>query len=291
MTSTLRPWLAITTFGRMVKFSHTIFALPFALAAAAIAAHGHGVTVAQIVAIVLAMVGARTAAMGFNRIVDRRIDAANPRTAGRELPTGKVSLLAAATLTVASVALFLAAAAWLGPLCLQLAPIVLVLVLGYSFTKRFTWLCHLFLGLAIGSAPAAAWIAVRGHLGAPALWLSAAVATWIAGFDVLYALADRDFDRKTGIYSIPARFGVPAALAISAVLHAASVAALLAAGHAAGLGWIYLLGVAVVLAVLVWEHAILRPSDLSRLDVAFFNLNGYVSVIYFAATVVDVLVR
>jgi 4-hydroxybenzoate polyprenyltransferase len=273
----------------MVKFSHTVFALPFALAAAAIAAHGHGVTVAQIAAIVLAMVGARTAAMGFNRIVDRRIDAANPRTAGRELPTGEVSLTAAVTLTVASVALFLAAAAWLGPLCLRLAPIVLVLVLGYSFTKRFTWLCHLFLGLAIGSAPAAAWIAVRGQLGAPAVWLSAAVATWIAGFDVLYALADRDFDRKIGIYSIPARFGVPVALLISASLHAASVAALLLAGHAAGLGWTYFLGVAVVIAMLVWEHAILRPSDLSRLDVAFFNLNGYVSVVYFVATLVDVL--
>jgi 4-hydroxybenzoate polyprenyltransferase len=245
--------------------------------------------VAQIAAIVLAMVGARTTAMGFNRIVDRRIDAANPRTAGRELPTGKVSLLAAASLTVASAALFLAAAAWLGPLCLRLAPIVLVLVLGYSFAKRFTWLCHLFLGLAIGSAPAAAWIAVRGQLDAPALWLSVAVATWIAGFDVLYALDDRDFDQKAGIHSIPVRFGVPAALLISAVLHAGSIAALLAAGHAAGLGWIYLLGMAVVIAMLVWEHAILRPSDLSRLNVAFFNLNGYVSVIYFAATLTDVL--
>jgi 4-hydroxybenzoate polyprenyltransferase len=174
-------------------------------------------------------------------------------------------------------------------LCLRLAPIVLVLVLGYSFAKRFTWLCHLFLGLAIGSAPAAAWIAVRGQLDAPALWLSVAVATWIAGFDVLYALDDRDFDQKAGIHSIPVRFGVRAALLISAVLHAASVAALLAAGHAAGLGWIYLLGMAVVIAMLVWEHAILRPSDLSRLNVAFFNLNGYVSVIYFAATLTDVL--
>ena len=289
MTLYRRPLLAIITFGRMVKFSHTVFALPFALAAATLAAHGHGITVAQIAAIVLAMVGARTTAMGFNRIVDRRIDAANPRTAGRELPTGKVSLLAAASLTVASAALFLATAAWLGPLCLRLAPIVLVLVLGYSFAKRFTWLCHLFLGLAIGSAPAAAWIAVRGQLDAPALWLSVAVATWIAGFDVLYALDDRDFDQKAGIHSIPVRFGVPAALLISAVLHAGSIAALLAAGHAAGLGWIYLLGMAVVIAMLVWEHAILRPSDLSRLNVAFFNLNGYVSVIYFAATLTDVL--
>jgi 4-hydroxybenzoate polyprenyltransferase len=288
---TMHPWSAIVTFGRMVKFSHTVFALPFALAAVAIAAAGHGVSMKQIAAIVLAMVGARTAAMGFNRIVDRRIDAANPRTAGRELPTGKVSLAAAVTLTVASAALFVGAAAWLGPLCLQLSPVVLVLVLGYSFTKRFTALCHLFLGLAIGMAPAAAWIAVRGRLDAPALWLSAAVATWIAGFDILYALADRDFDRKTGIHSIPARLGVPAALLISALLHAASVGALLAAGHAAGLGWIYLAGLALVAAILVWEHAILRPSDLSRLNLAFFNLNGYVSVIFFVATLVDVLAR
>jgi 4-hydroxybenzoate polyprenyltransferase len=291
MTSSRRLLLAIITFGKMVKFSHTVFALPFALAAVALAAHGHGVTGAQIAAVLLAMVGARTAAMGFNRIVDRHIDAANPRTAGRELPTGKVSLPVAATLTVASAALFLAAAAWLGPLCLRLAPIVLLLVLGYSFTKRFTWLCHLFLGLAIGSAPAAAWIAVRGRLDAPALWLSVAVAAWIAGFDVLYALADRDFDRTAGIHSIPARFGVRVALVISAVLHAASVAALLVAGRAAGLGWIYLAGMAVVIVMLTWEHAILRPSDLSRLDVAFFNLNGYVSVIYFAATLADVLVK
>jgi 4-hydroxybenzoate polyprenyltransferase len=291
MNLSRRPWLAIIAFGRMVKFSHTVFALPFALAAVTLAAHGHGVTAAQIAAIVLAMVGARTTAMGFNRIVDRHIDAANPRTAGRELPTGRVSLPAAASLTLASAALFIAAAAWLGPLCRRLAPIVLVLVLGYSFTKRFTWLCHLFLGLAIGSAPAAAWIAVRGRLDAPAVWLSVAVATWIAGFDVLYALDDRDFDRKAGIHSIPVRFGVPAALLISAVLHAASVAALLTAGHVAGLGWIYLAGMAVVIAMLVWEHAILRPSDLSRLDVAFFNLNGYVSVIYFAATLADVLVK
>jgi len=176
-------------------------------------------------------------------------------------------------------------------LCLQLAPIVLVLVLGYSFTKRFTWLCHLFLGLAIGSAPAAAWIAVRGRLDAPALWLSLAVATWIAGFDVLYALDDRAFDRKAGIHSIPARFGVPASLALSAVLHAASVAALLAAGHAAGLGWILSRrhGRGHRYAGLGARHpAALRPV---HLNVAFFNLNGYVSVIYFVATLADVLLK
>lgn len=273
----------------MVKFSHTVFALPFALASAAIAAHGHGITVAQVLAILVAMAGARTAAMGFNRIVDRKIDAKNPRTRGREIPTGQVSILAAAMLTAISAAAFLAAAASLGPLCLALSPVVLALVLGYSFTKRFTWLCHLFLGLAIGIAPTGAWIAVRGEIGVPALWLTLAVATWIGGFDIFYALGDRDFDRSAGIRSIPARFGVPASLAISAGAHLVTVAALVAAGVAAGLGPIYFVGVAAVAAILIYEHAIVRPSDLSRVDVAFFNLNGYVSMVYFVATLAQVL--
>jgi len=281
----------VKTFGRMVKFSHTVFALPFALAATALAARGHGITIAQIVAILVAMAGARTAAMGFNRIVDRRLDAKNPRTAGREIPAGKVSVLSAALLTAISAAGFVVAAASLGRLCLALSPIVLGLVLGYSFTKRFTWLCHLFLGLAIGIAPAGAWIAVRGDLGAPAIWLVAAVTTWIGGFDILYALSDREFDRSAGIFSIPARFGVFAALVISALLHVGTVAALIAAGYSAGLGTIYFVGVAAVVAIFAYEHSILRPSDLSRVDVAFFNLNGYVSLVYLLATLAQVIVR
>jgi 4-hydroxybenzoate polyprenyltransferase len=280
----------VKTFGRMVKFSHTVFALPFALAATALAARGHGITVAQVVAILVAMAGARTAAMGFNRIIDSRIDAKNPRTAGREIPMGKVSVASAALLTAISAAAFIAATASLGRLCLALSPIVLGLVLGYSFTKRFTWLCHLFLGLAIGIAPAGAWIAVRGELSVPAIWMVAAVTTWIGGFDILYALSDREFDRKAGIYSIPARFGVPAALAISAALHFGTAVALIAVGHSAGLGAIYYLGVAAVLAILIYEHAIVRPTDLSRVDVAFFNLNGYVSMVYLLATLAQVVV-
>jgi 4-hydroxybenzoate polyprenyltransferase len=283
--------MSVVSLARMVKLSHTVFALPFALASAAIAARGHGITVGQVAAILLAMAGARTAAMGFNRIVDRHLDAKNPRTAGREIPTGKVSILAASVLTVASAAVFVGAAASLGRLCLLLSPVVLALLLGYSFTKRFTWLCHLFLGLAIGIAPTGAWIAVRGDLGWPAIWLTVAVATWIGGFDILYALADRDFDRGAGIRSIPVRFGVPAALAISAVAHLLTVGALLAAGPAAGLGIIYFSGVAAVVTILAYEHGIVRPGDLSRLDVAFFNLNGYVSIVYFLATLADVLVR
>ena len=278
----------VKIFGRMVKFSHTVFALPFALAATALAARGHGITLAQVVAILIAMAGARTAAMGFNRIVDRRLDARNPRTAGREIPTGKVSVVSAALLTAMSAAAFVAAAASLGRLCLALSPVVLGLVLGYSFTKRFTWLCHLFLGLAIGIAPAGAWIAVRGELSAPAIWMVAVVTTWIGGFDILYALSDREFDRTAGIYSIPARFGIPAALVISAALHLGTVGALVAVGYSAGLGTIYFLGVAAVVAIFAYEHSIVRPSDLSRVDVAFFNLNGYVSLVYLLATLVQV---
>jgi 4-hydroxybenzoate polyprenyltransferase len=283
------PVSAVATFGRMVKFSHSVFALPFALAAAAIAARGHGITVGRLLAIVVAMVGARTAAMGFNRIADRHIDARNPRTAGRELPAGKVSLASAVALTVASAALFVGAAAWLGPLCLELSPVALALVLGYSYTKRFTWLCHLFLGAAIAAGPGGAWIAVRGDIAAPALWLMLAVATWIGGFDILYALADRDFDRSAGLHSIPARFGVRGALAVSALLHLVTVAALLMLARAGGLGVVYLVGVALIAGILVWEHTIVKADDFSRLDMAFFNLNGYVSVAFFLATLADVL--
>jgi 4-hydroxybenzoate polyprenyltransferase len=283
------PLAHVMTFGRMIKFEHTIFALPFALSAAAIAARGHGLTVARIAGIVVAMAAARTAAMGFNRIADRHIDAKNPRTAGRELPRGAVSLRAAWTLTLASAAAFVAAAALLGPLCLALSPVALALLFGYSFTKRFTFLCHLFLGLAIASGPAGAWIAVRGDFTlAPGL-LMIAVACWIAGFDTLYALADRDFDVGAGLHSIPAKFGVTGALVISAALHAVTLGALIALAPVGHLGVAYLIGVAIVAMLLVYEHAIVRPSDLSRLDAAFFTLNGYVSVVFFVATLLDVL--
>ncbi len=263
------------TFGRMIKFSHTIFALPFA----------------RLCAIILAMAGARTAAMGFNRIVDRDIDAKNPRTAARELPAGKVSLGAAWALTIGSAALFVGAAAYLGPLCLYLSPVALALLFGYSFTKRFTFLCHLFLGLAIAAGPAGAWIAVRGDFTlAPGL-LMLAVATWIGGFDILYAISDADFDRSAGLHSIPARFGIRPALLLSGGLHLITVVALAALAAVAGLGTAYLVGVAIILALLIWEHAIVTPIDLSRLNVAFFSLNGYVSVAFLAATLLDLWLR
>ena len=280
---------ALLTFGRMVKFSHTVFALPFALAAAALAAQGHGLSLARLLAIVVAMAGARTAAMGFNRIVDRDLDARNPRTAGRELPAGVVSLRAAWLLTLASAALFVGAAAYLGPLCLALSPVALLLLFGYSFTKRFTFLCHLFLGLAIAAGPAGAWIAVRGDFGAPPALLMIAVATWIGGFDILYAIADSDFDRRAGLHSIPARFGVSRSLQISGILHGVTAGTLIALAFAAHLGGPYLIALGAVVGLLVWEHWIVTPDDLSRLDMAFFNINGYISVVFFLGTLADVL--
>jgi 4-hydroxybenzoate polyprenyltransferase len=281
----------VVKFGRMIKFEHTLFALPFALAAAAIAARAHGITAARVAGIVIAMAGARTAAMGFNRIVDRHIDARNPRTARREIPAGVISLRAAWTLTLVATAVFVLAAWALGPLCVALSPLALLFLFGYSFTKRFTALCHLFLGLAIASGPAGAWIAVRGDFGWPPGLLMIAVGAWIAGFDILYALSDRDFDRSAGIHSIPARLGVTGALAVSALFHVVTVAALVLLGACAHLGVSYAIGVAIVAALLVYEHAIVRPNDLSRLNVAFFNLNGYVSVVFFVATLIDTLIR
>src|SRR6185503_5724108 len=254
----------VVKFGRMIKFEHTLFALPFALAAAAIAARGHGLSIARVAGIVIAMAGARTAAMGFNRIIDRHIDARNPRTAGRELPSGAISLRAAWALTLIASIVFLGAAAALGPLCLALAPIALAILFGYSLTKRFTALCHLFLGLAIAGGPGGAWIAVRGDFGWTPGLLMIAVGAWIAGFDILYALADRDFDRTAGLHSIPARFGVTGALAISALCHLITAVALIVLWSVAHLGAPYLTGVVVVIALLIYEHAIVRPSDLSR---------------------------
>jgi 4-hydroxybenzoate polyprenyltransferase len=280
---------AVATFGRMIKFSHTVFALPFALAAAALAARDHRLSLSRLIAIIIAMAGARTAAMGFNRIVDRHIDARNPRTAARELPAGAVSLNAAWALTFISTAVFVGSAAFLGKLCLALAPVALLFLFGYSFTKRFTFLCHLFLGLAIAGGPGGAWIAVRGDFGLAPAFLMIAVLTWIGGFDILYAIADAEFDRTAGLHSIPARFGVPRALAISAVLHGITSGTMIALAVAAGLGVPYLLGIAVVIGLLIWEHAIVKPDDLSRLNVAFFNLNGYVSVVFFLGTLIDVL--
>lgn len=225
--------------------------------------------------------------MTFNRIADRRFDRENPRTASWPLVSGAVSMTFAWAFLAAMVFLFIFSAWALNFLAFALSPIALLVLLGYSLTKRFTSLCHLFLGLALGIAPAGAWVAVRGEVGAPSIWLGCAVLAWVAGFDVLYALQDLEFDRRAGLHSIPARFGVAASLWISGALHAATAALMVLGGLSAKAGLPYFAGVAAAAILLTWEHAILRPSDLSRLNAAFFTLNGWMSVLLFAFGIAD----
>ena len=278
----------------MIKFEHTLFALPFAFMGMMLAAEGWP-SWRTVGWIVVAMVGARSAAMGFNRLVDRKIDAENPRTATRALPAGQVSPGWVAGFVAVSAALLVVACWRLNPLTLALSPIALAVVLGYSFTKRFTWASHLVLGLALAIAPVGAWAAVRGTLDGTPFLLAGAVLLWVAGFDVLYALQDLDFDRRRGLHSIPARFGVVGSLWISGVLHALmlGVLAVLPAVYAAGdgepLGWIYGAGWLGCLLLVTYQHWLVRPADLSRLDAAFFQANGALSLWLFAATAADLL--
>jgi 4-hydroxybenzoate polyprenyltransferase len=273
-------------FARTIKLSHSIFALPFALAAAALAAVDHGLGVLQGVWILLAMVAARSAAMGFNRIVDRDIDARNPRTASREIPAGDLSVRSAWGWTVASALIFLGASWALGPLPLLLAPIALAVVWGYSLVKRVSWTCHLVLGLALGLAPVGAWVAIAGSFAVLPVLLAAIVGTWVAGFDIIYSCQDAGFDADQGLHSIPERFGVRRALWISIGLHVLTVTGLAALPFVAGLGSIYWLGFALMAGTLAYEHVIVRPDDLSRVDKAFFDLNGYVSLAFFGTVLV-----
>lgn len=276
-----RWWQSIRVTLEMIKIEHTLFALPFALLGAIAAARGvPGAW--TLLWIGLAMVGARSAAMAFNRLVDRHYDAGNPRTAMRALPAGEVSVGFVRAFTIVSVAVFLAAAAMLNWLTLVLSPIALVSVLGYSFTKRFTSLAHLALGWALAIAPAGAWIAVRGDLTIDPLLLSAAVLLWTGGFDVLYACQDVDFDRGAGLYSIPSRVGVAAALWIARGLHLLMFAALVGFYVRTGSGMLGMAGVAATGVLLVYQHAIVRADDLSRLNAAFFTTNAFVSVILLA---------
>jgi 4-hydroxybenzoate polyprenyltransferase len=270
----------------MIKFQHTLFALPFALAGMVLGAGGLP-EARTAIWVVVAMVGARSAAMAFNRIVDREIDARNPRTAGRPLPTGRLSVGFAWGFTLAAAAGFVAAAAMLNPLCLALSPIALAVILGYSFTKRFTSASHFVLGLALGMAPMGGWLAARGAFALPPLLLTAAVLAWTAGFDILYACQDLDFDRRERLFSIPARWGAAWALRLAAGLHVVTVAMLAALVPVAGLGWIYLGGIALIAALLLYEHSLVSPDDLRRLDVAFFRVNAWVSVIVLLAICAD----
>ncbi|SPQ00429.1 putative 4-hydroxybenzoate polyprenyltransferase [Candidatus Sulfobium mesophilum] len=273
----------ISLFLRMIKFSHSVFALPFAFTSALIAASGLP-SLSQIFWIIVAMVGARSGAMGLNRIIDRRIDAANPRTAGRELPRGAIGVPETVLFVLCSFSLMVWAAYMLNPLCLKLSPVAIGVLFVYSFTKRFTWASHFVLGLAISAAPLGAWIAVKGAFDAAIIPLAAAVIFWLAGFDVLYALQDIDFDRSHGLYSIPRRFGVKKSLYLSRSLHAGSFLLLLANGLIFQLGAFYWAGMMVIAGLFIYEHSLIRENDLSKLDMAFFNMNGYISMTVFLFT-------
>jgi 4-hydroxybenzoate polyprenyltransferase len=276
----------IRTVLEMIKFEHSVFALPFALTGALLAARATHQpprgwpSLRQLVWIVVAMVAARSAAMTVNRIVDLRYDRENPRTKQRALATGALSLQFAWLFTLVAVALFFVAAWQLNPLALKLAPAAIAVLFFYSFTKRFTNWSHIFLGFALGISPAAAWIAVTGGLDLRMLILCAAVTFWVGGFDVLYACQDIDYDQRAGLYSIPKRFGIATALLIARVMHIGVVALLSLLAYSFALPWPAWVGIAVVAALLAYEHSLVKPGDLSKLDAAFFAVNGYISLLF-----------
>jgi len=276
----------------MIKFEHSVFALPFALTGALLAFREGGFVAAEIGGklawIIVAMVGARSAAMAFNRLVDAAIDGRNPRTRMRHLPAGMLSRGFSWGFVVASAVLFFVAAAALNPLCLLLAPLALGIVFFYSFTKRFTSFSHLVLGFSLGIAPAAAWIAVRGSLDPRILWLTAAVTFWTAGFDVIYSCQDFDFDRDEGLFSLPRVLGIAGALRVAQILHVLMILCLLALVHSLHLGGLALAGVAAIVALLIYEHSLVKADDLSRVNAAFFTMNGYVSVLFLVFWAADI---
>lgn len=292
--NSIAPTLAekIYNYSRLIRFSHTVFALPFALAAVALAWPIQPVSLRTLIWILLAMVGARSAAMGFNRLADRKPDALNPRTREWELAQGRVKVWEAVLLTIISSIVFIYAAYQLNPLCFVLSPVALAILFFYSLTKRFTWTSHFFLGLALSLAPMGAWLAVTGtpnsltDLLTPFL-LGLAVLFWLAGFDVLYSLQDYDFDRSHGLHSIPVRFGVVWGLRLSGLFHLLTIIFLALVGLNAGLGIIYWSGMVVVSLILIWEHWLVKPDDFSRVNRAFFDFNAYVSVGYFFTTAGD----
>jgi len=285
----------LISYGRLVRFSHTVFALPFALSSVALAWPKHPVTLHGLFWILMAMVCARTAAMGFNRLADRKFDALNPRTKNWELPRGLVTVRGAVTLTLGAAVLFVIAAYQLNWICFVLSPVALIIIFSYSLTKRFTWASHLVLGLALAVAPVGAWLAVvdtpiqMRELSVP-LYLGCAVLFWLAGFDIIYSLQDREFDQAQGLFSVPVKFGVARSLQISTLCHLCTIAFLAMVGISAEMGTIYWIGWLAVIAVLAWEHRIVSPNDLSRINRAFFDLNAYVSIAFFCATVADLIV-
>jgi|SRR5579871_518810 len=285
-------WKRLRLTLEMIKFEHSVFALPFALTGALLAFRAIGMTWRdfgyKVLWIVAAMVAARSAAMAFNRILDADIDARNPRTRMRHIPAGVLSPRFAWGFVAASVLVFLLAARALNPLCLKLAPVALGVVFFYSFTKRFTSLSHVVLGFSLGIAPAAAWIAVAGSLDTRILWLTGAVTFWTAGFDVIYSCQDYEFDQNAGLFSLPRRLGIAGALGVARVFHVTMVVCLFLLASAFGLGWLSLTGVGAVVLLLLYEHSLVKANDLSRVDAAFFTVNGYVSVLFFVFWAVDI---
>ncbi|HXJ92710.1 MAG TPA: UbiA-like polyprenyltransferase [Terriglobia bacterium] len=280
----------IRTTLEMIKFEHSVFALPFALTGAVLALHGWP-SWRQLLWIILAMVAARSAAMTFNRIADLKFDALNPRTRARALPSGRLTLAFAAGFTAVSCGVLVFAAYELNPLAFKLSPLVLALLLGYSYTKRFTPWSHLVLGACLGLSPVAVWIALRGDVKPAVVLLGVAVMFWVAGFDLIYACQDVDFDRRQRLFSIPARYGIKAALWLSGLMHVVMLSLLIAVARMENLGWLAFAGLALVAALLAYEHGLVRPSDLSRLNAAFFNINGYISVLFFLTWAGDLLIH
>jgi 4-hydroxybenzoate polyprenyltransferase len=280
----------IVLYLRMIKFPHSVFALPFAFTGAVIAAGGVPL-LEKIVWITVAMVGARAGAMGLNRIIDRKVDQENPRTKNRELPRGMINLSEAVLFTAVSLAIFILAAYMLNPLCLKLSPVALAVLFIYSYTKRFTWITHFVLGLTLSAAPVGAWIAVRGTFDAEIIPMAIAVIFWLAGFDTLYALQDIEFDKSHGLYSIPQRFGIKNALLLARLFHLITFIMLITTGVIFKMGIFYWLGMMIVAVLFIYEHSFIKESDLSRLDMAFFNMNGYISITVFVFTSVDYIFR
>jgi 4-hydroxybenzoate polyprenyltransferase len=274
----------------MIKWEHSVFALPFALCGAMLAAGGWP-SARQLAWIIVAMVAARSAAMAFNRLADANLDAANPRTATRALPAGALSPQFVTVFVVFSCVLLVLAAAQLNRLALLLSPVALAVVLFYSFTKRFTHWSHLVLGFALGIAPAAAWIAVRGALDPRILLLTAAVTFWVGGFDVLYACQDYEFDHESGLHSVPRHFGIGAALWVARAFHLLMLGLLVSVVLAFGLGKLALLGVLLVAALLTYEHSLVSARDLSKLNAAFFTMNGVIAIVFFCCVAADLLLR
>lgn len=293
--SAVRGWQAFRTVLEMIKFEHSIFALPFAMLGmmwGSQSIDGNGWPGgAKVFWIVVAMVSCRSAAMAFNRIADRDIDAKNPRTRMRALPAGLLKLRQVNLFLLGSIAIFVLAAAMLNPLALTLSPIALLVTLGYSLSKRFTPLCHLILGLSLGIAPAAAWIGVTGKLDPAILWLTAAVMGWTAGFDIIYSLQDEEFDREQGLFSLPQTLGKAKALLVSRGLHLTAIGCLIGAGYAVEAGLAYYIGVTVAAGLLGYEQSLVKPDDLSRVNLAFFTLNGFVSIGLFVFALMDGVIR